>query len=122
MTLQDKYKKWKENTLKKSLDRFKERREKFETSSGVELPRVALPMGGFDTPREEHAGLLNQRSISSNKFYKFVNAQSRLTNDGAKRASVEFFMVWNNNLTKWIITPQNHVTAFLSFQVKANFL
>jgi len=43
MTLQDQYNKWKENTLKKSLDKFKERREKFETSSGIELPRLSLP-------------------------------------------------------------------------------
>jgi methylmalonyl-CoA mutase N-terminal domain/subunit len=45
MTLQDQYNKWKENTLKKSLDKFKERKEKFETSAGVEIPRVAMPKG-----------------------------------------------------------------------------
>jgi methylmalonyl-CoA mutase N-terminal domain/subunit len=43
MTLQDQYKKWKESTLKKSLEKFKERKERFETSSGIEVPRVALP-------------------------------------------------------------------------------
>ena len=43
MTLQDQYKKWQENTLKKSLDRFSERRTKFETTSGIEVPRVSLP-------------------------------------------------------------------------------
>jgi methylmalonyl-CoA mutase N-terminal domain/subunit len=48
MTINDQYKKWKENTLKKSLDKFKERREKFETSAGIEIPRVAMP-AGFDT-------------------------------------------------------------------------
>jgi methylmalonyl-CoA mutase N-terminal domain/subunit len=48
MTIQDQYNKWKENTLKKSLDKFKERKERFETSSGIEVPRVALPLG-FDT-------------------------------------------------------------------------
>jgi methylmalonyl-CoA mutase N-terminal domain/subunit len=46
MTLQDQYNKWKETTLKRSLDRFKERRERFEYSSGLEVPRVAMP--GFD--------------------------------------------------------------------------
>lgn len=43
MTLQDQYNKWQENTLKKSLDKFKERRERFETSSGIEVPRLSLP-------------------------------------------------------------------------------
>ena len=43
MTINDQYKKWKENTLKKSLDKFKERKERFETSSGIEVPRISLP-------------------------------------------------------------------------------
>jgi len=43
MALQDQYKKWQENTLKKSLDRFSERKTKFETTSGIEVPRVSLP-------------------------------------------------------------------------------
>ena len=47
MTLQTQYKKWKENTLKISLDKFKERKERFETSAGMEIPRVALPDDGI---------------------------------------------------------------------------
>ncbi len=43
MTINDQYKKWQENILKKSLEKFKERKERFETSAGVEIPRVALP-------------------------------------------------------------------------------
>ncbi len=43
MTLNDQYNKWKENTLKKSLDKFKERKERFEYSSGIEVPRLSLP-------------------------------------------------------------------------------
>jgi methylmalonyl-CoA mutase N-terminal domain/subunit len=43
MTLNDQYNKWKENTLKKSLDKFKERKEHFEYSSGLEVPRLSLP-------------------------------------------------------------------------------
>jgi methylmalonyl-CoA mutase N-terminal domain/subunit len=43
MTINDQYSKWKESTLKKSLEKFKERKERFETSSGIEIPRVALP-------------------------------------------------------------------------------
>jgi len=53
MTLNDQYNKWKESTLRKSLDKFKERKERFETSAGIEVPRVALPEGGgLDTWRE----------------------------------------------------------------------
>ncbi|MEI2651835.1 MAG: hypothetical protein V9G12_06730 [Microthrixaceae bacterium] len=44
MTLNTQYNKWKENTLKKSLEKFKERKERFEYSSGLEVPRLALPM------------------------------------------------------------------------------
>src|SRR4030095_6245420 len=43
MTIQEQYNKWKETSLKKSLDKFKERKERFETSSGIELPRIGLP-------------------------------------------------------------------------------
>src|SRR5512139_1488822 len=43
MTINDQYQKWQENTLKKSLYRFKERKERFETSAGIEMPRVSLP-------------------------------------------------------------------------------
>lgn len=43
MTLNEQYKKWKETTLKKSLDKNKERKENFTTSSGIEVPRLALP-------------------------------------------------------------------------------
>ena len=43
MTLQDQYNRWKESTLKRSLDKFPERKQRFETSSGIELPRLGLP-------------------------------------------------------------------------------
>ncbi|MFO7585758.1 MAG: methylmalonyl-CoA mutase family protein, partial [Anaerolineales bacterium] len=43
MSLQEQYKRWKENTHKKSVERFPERKPKFETSSGIELPPVFLP-------------------------------------------------------------------------------
>jgi methylmalonyl-CoA mutase N-terminal domain/subunit len=42
MTLKDSLRKWQETILKKSLDKFKERKERFETSSGIEVPRVPL--------------------------------------------------------------------------------
>lgn len=43
MTLSDRYNQWKETILKKSLEKFKERKERFETSSGIEMPRLATP-------------------------------------------------------------------------------
>jgi methylmalonyl-CoA mutase N-terminal domain/subunit len=44
MTLKDSFQRWQETILKKSLDKFKERKERFETSSGIEMPRVPLPV------------------------------------------------------------------------------
>ena len=43
MTFKDSFQKWQDTILKKSLDKFKERKARFETSSGVEVPRVPLP-------------------------------------------------------------------------------
>jgi len=70
MSLKDQFNKWKETTLKKSLDKFKERRERFEYSSGLEVPRVLTPLSvsGLDTPRDEAAGLLDQRYIDKLGF------------------------------------------------------
>src|SRR6202142_3381688 len=45
MTVHDQYTKWKETTLKKSLDKFQERKPRFETTSGIELPAIRLPSG-----------------------------------------------------------------------------
>ena len=44
MTIKDSFQKWQDTILKKSLDKFKERKERFETSSGIESPRVPLPV------------------------------------------------------------------------------
>jgi len=43
MTLKDDFKRWQETTLKKVLDRFKERKDEFNTSSGIPIPRIGLP-------------------------------------------------------------------------------
>lgn len=43
MAKSDHYQTWQETTLKKSLDKFKERRDRFETTSGIEIPRLATP-------------------------------------------------------------------------------
>jgi methylmalonyl-CoA mutase N-terminal domain/subunit len=55
MTLNDRYNKWKESTLKKSLEKFKERKERFEYSSGIEVPRLATPPEA-DSAYEEKLG------------------------------------------------------------------
>jgi methylmalonyl-CoA mutase N-terminal domain/subunit len=56
MTLKDSFQKWQDSTLKKSLDKFPERKPRFETSSGIELPRVALPDVEADAAYEERLG------------------------------------------------------------------
>ncbi len=43
MTINDQYNKWKESTLKRSLDKTPERKMRFETTAGIELPRLSLP-------------------------------------------------------------------------------
>ncbi len=68
MSLNDQYNKWKESTLKKSLEKFKERKERFETSAGVEMPRVALPTDGLDTTAEEHRRLLDHQESYLDKL------------------------------------------------------
>ncbi|HMU92739.1 MAG TPA: methylmalonyl-CoA mutase family protein [Anaerolineales bacterium] len=55
MTLNDQYQKWKEVTLKKSLDKFKERKDRFEYSSRIEVPRLSLPPTD-DSAYEEKLG------------------------------------------------------------------
>ncbi|MBI5354509.1 MAG: methylmalonyl-CoA mutase family protein [Chloroflexi bacterium] len=55
MSLNEQYNKWKENTLKKSLEKFKERKECFEYSSGLEVPRLSLPPQ-VDSAYEEKLG------------------------------------------------------------------
>src|SRR5688572_16494529 len=52
MTLNEQYNKWKVTTLKKSLDKFSERRTRFETSAGIEVPRVALPVDASSAGQE----------------------------------------------------------------------
>ena len=44
MTLKDSFQKWQDTILNRSLDKFKERKERFETSSGIEVPRLPLPV------------------------------------------------------------------------------
>ncbi len=43
MTLHEQYLRWKESTHKKSTDKFPERKPKFVTSSGIELPPAFVP-------------------------------------------------------------------------------
>jgi len=54
MSLKESIQRWTKEILEPSLKKFPERRERFETSSGVELPRVALPP---ETPREYEGAL-----------------------------------------------------------------
>ena len=55
MTLKDDFKRWGETILKKTLERFPERRDKFETSSGIPIPRLGLPSEPFDQTQDRPA-------------------------------------------------------------------
>jgi methylmalonyl-CoA mutase N-terminal domain/subunit len=46
MSLQDESARWHRETLDPSIKRFPERKPRFETSSGLEVPRLALPRDG----------------------------------------------------------------------------
>jgi methylmalonyl-CoA mutase N-terminal domain/subunit len=43
MSIQDEYTRWKDNTLRKVTEKFPERKARFETTSGIELPAIGLP-------------------------------------------------------------------------------
>ncbi len=61
MSLREQYKKWQENTLKKSLEKTPERKTRFETSSGIEVPRVAVP--GASSPFNEEESYLEKLGL-----------------------------------------------------------
>jgi methylmalonyl-CoA mutase N-terminal domain/subunit len=44
MSIKDEFSRWTKETLEPSLKKFSERTTRFGTSSGIELPRVALPL------------------------------------------------------------------------------
>lgn len=44
MSISEEYKRWKENTHKKSVERFPERKSRFQTTSGIELPAILHPV------------------------------------------------------------------------------
>ena len=67
MTINEQYSKWKETTLKKSLDKFKERKTRFETSAGIEVPRVALPGLDNGASSAEQTGTFSP--LSASEFY-----------------------------------------------------
>jgi len=48
---------WEETELKKTLDRFPERKEKFTTGSGMEIDRICLPDSGDEEQYLEKLGL-----------------------------------------------------------------
>jgi len=46
MSLEDELRRWEEQTLAPVLKKFPERKPEFNTSSGIPLPRVAMPGEG----------------------------------------------------------------------------
>ena len=43
MTIRDQYARWKETTLQRSLNKFPERKPRFETTAGIDIPPLSLP-------------------------------------------------------------------------------
>ncbi len=48
MSLKEEYERWKRETLDPALERFPERRDEFQTRSGIPLPRIPLPQESRD--------------------------------------------------------------------------
>jgi methylmalonyl-CoA mutase N-terminal domain/subunit len=63
MSLKEAYAAWQTKTLKKTLEKFKQRKERFETSSGIELPPIALPNDGLDCPESWVSGNILLRGV-----------------------------------------------------------
>ncbi len=53
MNLQDELKRWQDSTYKKSIERFPERKPRFETTSGIELPPILTPNADDPTYAEK---------------------------------------------------------------------
>ncbi len=60
--------------------------------------------------------------MQSNHLDKFFGGNSRLAQNGAKRAAVNLPMVGNDGLGEWIIAPHDDVTAMLSPHGETKFL
>jgi hypothetical protein len=56
-----------------------------------------------------------------NQFNKLIYSQACLTDDGAQRTPVKRFVVRHNDLGKRVISAQDHVTALLPLEMKADF-
>ncbi len=53
MSLSEEYKRWKDTSYKKTVERFPERKARFETSSGIELPVILTPDGNAEKHLEQ---------------------------------------------------------------------
>lgn len=49
---------------------------------------------------------------------KLVHGKAGVSDDGPKRALVEFLVVWDNNLRNRLIPAQDDVTSFLAYRPK----
>ena len=52
MSLKEEYERWKRETLDPALERYPERKDEFQTNSGIPLPRVPLPETRKDYPQD----------------------------------------------------------------------
>jgi len=88
MPIFDQYTRWKENTLKKATDRFPERKSRFESSSGIELPPTCLPLdedpdyadklgfpGEYPYTRGVQASMYRSRFWTMRQYAGFASAE-----------------------------------------------
>ena len=87
MTLKDGLKRWQETILKKSLDRFPERKGKFRTSSDIPIPRIETPSqpavdyerlgfpGGYPFTRGVQPTMYRSRFWTMRQYAGFATAE-----------------------------------------------
>jgi methylmalonyl-CoA mutase N-terminal domain/subunit len=88
MTLKDEFKRWQETTLKKTLDKFAERKADFSTSSDIPIPRLGLPSqpesdypeelgfpGGFPFTRGVQPTMYRSRFWTMRQYAGFASAE-----------------------------------------------
>lgn len=54
--------------------------------------------------------------------FLILDAEARLSENSPQCASVEFLLVWDDELSKGIIAARNNITAVLAFLIEPTFL
>jgi len=84
------------------------------------LQQKIEPVGGKDNTSKGRDARTCRYALE--RFYELIYAKTRLANDSAQCTPVEFLMIRHDDLSKWIITAQDYMAAFLTFNAEASFL